>query len=71
MTTMAGHMGQISDKMGYHYIAKATESSATGLLGQYVVQSAPKTWKQLQKAPSEALGKVLSIDEVYRITSGQ
>lgn len=42
------------------------EISATELIGQYVGQTGPKTQQQLEKA----LGKVLFIDEAYRLAEG-
>ena len=42
------------------------ECSATDLIGQYVGQTGPKTVKQLERG----LGKVLFIDEAYRLGHG-
>lgn len=42
------------------------ECSATDLVGQYVGQTGPKTTKQLERG----LGKVLFIDEAYRLGQG-
>lgn len=42
------------------------ECSATDLIGQYVGQTGPKTMKQLERG----LGKVLFIDEAYRLGHG-
>ena len=42
------------------------ECSATDLIGQYVGQTGPKTMKQLERG----LGKVLFIDEAYRLGQG-
>ncbi|KAJ5249492.1 hypothetical protein N7524_011808 [Penicillium chrysogenum] len=42
------------------------ETSATDLVGQYVSQMGPKTQKVLE----QALGKVLFIDEAYRLAEG-
>ncbi len=42
------------------------ECSATDLIGQYVGQTGPKTIKQLERG----LGKVLFIDEAYRLGEG-
>lgn len=66
-TTTAQHMGQIFYNMGFLSTPEVVECSATDLLGQYVGQTAPKTRKQLEKA----LGKVLFIDEAYRLIYGQ
>ena len=59
-------MGQIFYDMGLLATAEVVESSATDLVGQYVGQTGPKTGKLLEKA----LGKVLFIDEAYRLADG-
>ena len=46
---------------------EVVECSATDLVGQYVGQTGPKTIKQLERG----LGKVLFIDEAYRLGQGQ
>ena len=46
--------------------AKVIECSATDLIGQYVGQTGPKVQKLLE----QALGKVLFIDEAYRLAEG-
>ncbi|KAJ5272282.1 hypothetical protein N7478_007407 [Penicillium angulare] len=43
------------------------EASATDLIGQYVGHSGPKTQKTLERG----LGKILFIDEAYRLAEGQ
>jgi hypothetical protein len=43
------------------------ECSAKDLIGEYVGQIAPKTMKQLELG----LGKVIFIDEAYRLGEGQ
>lgn len=45
---------------------EVVECSATDLVGQYVGQTGPKTIKQLERG----LGKVLFIDEAYRLGQG-
>ena len=52
--------------MGFLATAEVVESSATELVGQYVGQTGPKTQKLLEKA----LGKILFIDEAYRLAEG-
>lgn len=59
-------MGQIFYDMGLLATAEVVESSATDLVGQYVGHTGPKTGKLLEKA----LGKVLFIDEAYRLADG-
>lgn len=53
--------------MGFLSTDEVIECSATDLIGQYVGQTAPKAKKQLERA----LGKVLFIDEAYRLADGQ
>lgn len=52
--------------MGFLSTAEVIECSATDLIGQYVGQTGPKVQEQLDKA----LGKVLFIDEAYRLGEG-
>lgn len=59
-------MGKVYYDMGFLARAEVIESSATELVGQYVGQTGPKTQKLLEKA----LGKVLFIDEAYRLAGG-
>jgi hypothetical protein len=59
-------MGKIYYDMGFLATAEVVESSSTELVGQYVGQTGPKTQKLLEKA----LGKVLFIDEAYRLAEG-
>ncbi|KAL9125846.1 MAG: hypothetical protein Q9217_005011 [Psora testacea] len=65
-TTTARKMGKVYYDMGFLATAEVVESSATELVGQYVGQTGPKTQKLLEKA----LGKVLFIDEAYRLAEG-
>src|SRR5437773_12092484 len=60
-------MGKVYYDMGFLANAEVIECSATDLVGQYVGQTGPKTRNLLEKA----LGKVLFIDEAYRLTEGQ
>jgi len=59
-------MGKIFYDMGFLATAEVVECSATDLVGQFVGQTGPKTQKLLEKA----LGKVLFIDEAYRLAEG-
>ncbi|KAI9831934.1 MAG: hypothetical protein M1819_004656 [Sarea resinae] len=65
-TTTARRMGKVYYDMGFLATAEVVECSATDLVGQYVGQTGPKTQKLLEKA----LGKVLFIDEAYRLADG-
>ena len=65
-TTTAQKMGKVFYDMGFLSEAKVIECSATDLIGQYVGHTGPKVQKMLEKA----LGKVLFIDEAYRLGDG-
>lgn len=52
--------------MGFLASADVEECSATDLIGQYIGHTGPKTIAKLQKA----LGRVLFIDEAYRLGEG-
>lgn len=52
--------------MGFLATAEVIECSATDLIGQYIGQTGPKVQQQLDKA----LGKILFIDEAYRLGEG-
>jgi len=52
--------------MGFLSTSEVIECSANDLLGQYVGQTGPKTRKKLE----EGLGRVLFIDEAYRLMYG-
>jgi len=60
-------MGSVYYDMGFLSTDEVIECSASDLIGQYVGQTGPKTKVQLEKA----LGKVLFIDEAYRLAEGQ
>ncbi|KAL9110261.1 MAG: hypothetical protein Q9227_005168 [Pyrenula ochraceoflavens] len=66
-TSTARKMGKIFYDMGFLGAAQVIECSATDLVGQYVGQTAPKTQQMLEKA----LGRVLFVDEAYRLADGQ
>ncbi|KAL8391929.1 hypothetical protein RB599_004739 [Gaeumannomyces hyphopodioides] len=65
-TTTAKKMGKVFYDMGFLASAEVVECSASDLIGQYVGQTGPKVLKQLDKA----LGKVLFVDEAYRLAEG-
>lgn len=52
--------------MGFLSAVEVVECSASDLIGSYVGQTGPKTRAQLEKA----LGKVLFVDEAYRLAEG-
>lgn len=53
--------------MGFLQDCRVIECSATALIGQYVGQTGPKVQEMLDKA----LGRVLFVDEAYRLTDGK
>jgi len=59
-------MGQVYYDMGFLSSAEVVECSASDLVGQYVGQTGPKTKAIFEKA----LGKVLFVDEAYRLSEG-
>ncbi|KAF2737120.1 P-loop containing nucleoside triphosphate hydrolase protein [Polyplosphaeria fusca] len=65
-TKTAQKMGKVYYDMGFLAQAKVIECSATDLIGQYVGQTGPKVQKLFEKA----LGKILFIDEAYRLAEG-
>jgi len=65
-TTVARKMGQVFFDMGLLGSPEVIECSASDLVGQYVGQTGPKTKKLLDKA----LGRVLFVDEAYRLGEG-
>ncbi|KAL1871647.1 hypothetical protein Daus18300_004647 [Diaporthe australafricana] len=65
-TTTAKKMGKVFYDMGFLATADVEECSATDLIGQNVGQTGPKVTAKLDKA----LGKVLFIDEAYRLAEG-
>ena len=66
-TSTARRMGKIFYDMGFLSTDEVVECSATDLVGQYVGHTGPKTQALLDKA----LGKVLFIDEAYRLADGK
>ncbi|KAI0846858.1 P-loop containing nucleoside triphosphate hydrolase protein [Daldinia vernicosa] len=65
-TTTARRMGKVYYDMGFLADATVVDCSATDLIGQYVGHTGPK----VQKKFDEALGRVLFIDEAYRLAEG-
>jgi SpoVK/Ycf46/Vps4 family AAA+-type ATPase len=65
-TTTARKMGQVYYDMGFLSSAEVIECSATDLVGEYVGQTGPKTKQVFERA----LGKVLFVDEAYRLSEG-
>ncbi|KAL4256309.1 CbxX/CfxQ family protein [Pleurotus pulmonarius] len=65
-TTVARKMGQVYYDMGFLSSTEVVECSASDLVGEYVGQTGPKTKKLFEKA----LGRVLFIDEAYRLGEG-
>ncbi|KAI6264472.1 hypothetical protein MCOR28_011007 [Pyricularia oryzae] len=65
-TTTAKKMGKVFYDMGFLATANVVECSATDLIGEYVGQTGPRVLKLLDKA----LGRVLFIDEAYRLGEG-
>ncbi|KAF2759849.1 P-loop containing nucleoside triphosphate hydrolase protein [Pseudovirgaria hyperparasitica] len=65
-TSTARKMGKIYYDMGFLATAEVLEVSATDLVGRYVGETGPKTRTLFEKA----LGKILFIDEAYRLGEG-
>ncbi|KAI6121085.1 P-loop containing nucleoside triphosphate hydrolase protein [Pisolithus sp. B1] len=65
-TSTARKLGQVYYDMGFLSSAEVVECSASDLVGQYVGQTGPKTKGVFEKA----LGKVLFVDEAYRLSEG-
>ncbi|PQE20172.1 hypothetical protein CJF30_00001480 [Rutstroemia sp. NJR-2017a BBW] len=66
-TTMARKIGQIFYNMGYLSSSEVVECSVSDLVGQYVGHTGPKVIALLERA----LGKVLFVDEAYRLAEGR
>ncbi|PWY96547.1 P-loop containing nucleoside triphosphate hydrolase protein [Aspergillus sclerotioniger CBS 115572] len=62
-TTTARILGQVFYDMGFLSTSEVIECTATDMTGEYVGQTGPKVIKLLERA----LGKVLFIDEAYRL----
>jgi hypothetical protein len=65
-TTAAQKMGKVFYDMGFLAHAKVEQCSTTDMIGEYVGQTGPKVKKLLEKS----MGKVLFIDEAYRLADG-
>ncbi|KAF3228249.1 hypothetical protein TWF106_007498 [Orbilia oligospora] len=65
-TTTAQKMGKVFYDMGFLSQAKVEQCSTTDMIGEYVGHTGPKVKKLLEKA----MGKVLFIDEAYRLAEG-
>lgn len=65
-TTTARKMGKVYYDMGFLANAEVIECSASDMVAQYVGQTGPKVRELMDKA----LGKVLFIDEAYRLSEG-
>ncbi|OHW97711.1 AAA family ATPase [Colletotrichum incanum] len=65
-TSTAKKMGKVFYDMGFLAEDYVQECSASDLIGQYVGQTGPKVRQVLDKA----LGRVLFIDEAYRLAEG-
>jgi hypothetical protein len=66
-TTTAQRMGKVFYEMGILSSSEYVECSASDLIAPYVGQTGPKTVAVLQRG----LGKVLFVDEAYRLGEGQ
>ncbi|KAL4068441.1 P-loop containing nucleoside triphosphate hydrolase protein [Scleroderma yunnanense] len=66
-TSTARKLGQVYYDMGFLSSAEVIECSASDLVGKYIGHTGPKTKAVFEKA----LGKVLFIDEAYRLSEGQ
>ncbi|KAF7546720.1 hypothetical protein G7Z17_g8238 [Cylindrodendrum hubeiense] len=65
-TTTARKMGKVYYDMGFLASTEVIDCSATDLIGSYVGHTGPKVQSLLDKA----LGRILFIDEAYRLSEG-
>jgi SpoVK/Ycf46/Vps4 family AAA+-type ATPase len=65
-TSTARKIGQVYYDMGFLSTPQVEECSATQLIGEYVGQTGPKVQRLVEKS----LGRVLFIDEAYRLSEG-
>ncbi|KAI5776929.1 P-loop containing nucleoside triphosphate hydrolase protein [Geopyxis carbonaria] len=66
-TITARSMGKVFYEMGFISTAEVIDCSSSDLIGECMGHTGPKTKKVLDRA----LGKVLFIDEAYRLAEGQ
>ncbi|KAI3528554.1 ATPase [Colletotrichum abscissum] len=66
-TSTARKMGKVFYDMGFLAKAEVIDCSASDLIGEYIGHTGPKVQQLLEKA----LGKVLFVDEAYRLAEGQ
>ncbi|UPL02680.1 hypothetical protein LCI18_013614 [Fusarium solani-melongenae] len=64
-TTAARKMGKVYYDMGFLASTEVIECSATDLIGEYIGHTGPKVQQLLEKA----LGRILFIDEAYRLAA--
>ncbi|KAK8091502.1 ATPase [Apiospora hydei] len=65
-TTTARKMGKVFYDMGFLATAEVVEASSSDLVAQYLGQTGPKVRTLFERA----LGKVLFVDEAYRLAEG-
>ncbi|KAJ0427125.1 P-loop containing nucleoside triphosphate hydrolase protein [Aspergillus carlsbadensis] len=65
-TTVARAIGELFYEMGFLSTTEVIECSATQMIGEYLGHTGPKVTALLERA----LGKVLFIDEAYRLADG-
>ncbi|GAW18466.1 hypothetical protein ANO14919_079420 [Xylariales sp. No.14919] len=65
-TTTANRMGEVFYDMGFLATKDVIECSATDLIGEYVGHTGPKT----KRVFDTSLGRVLFIDEAYKLAEG-
>lgn len=66
-TTTAKKIGKVFYDMGFLATTEVVECSASEMIGEFVGQTGPKVRKMLDRA----LGRVLFLDEAYRLCDGR
>lgn len=66
-TTTAKKIGKVFYDMGFLATTEVIECSASDLIGQYIGHTGPKVRQMLEKG----LGRVLFVDEAYRLGDGR